>query len=83
MRLRKLTCALALLLAAVTVAAHPGHEHHVEGTIAKLQNGHFDVKGKDGGITSFMLVAGTEVTVGRNRAQPSDIGSSRRRGSSC
>ncbi len=73
MTIRKLTFALGLLVSAASLAAHPGHEYHVEGTISKLRSPHFDVKDKDGGITSFMIVPATEVTFGRDRALPSDI----------
>lgn len=61
------------LLVTVPLIAHPGHEYHVEGTISKLNSPHFDVKDKDGGITSFMIVPSTEVTLGRDRALPADI----------
>lgn len=73
MTIRKLAFALGLLVSAASLAAHPGHEYHVEGTISKLRSPHFDVKDKDGGITSFMIVPGTEVTLGGNRALPADI----------
>lgn len=73
MTIRKLAFVLGLLWSSASLAAHPGHEYHVEGTISKLRSPHFDVKDKDGGITSFMIVPATEVTIGRSRGVPSDI----------
>ena len=65
--------ALGLLVSAAMLAAHPGHEYHVEGTISKVRSPHFEVKDKDGGITSFMVVPATEVVLGGGRGLPSDI----------
>lgn len=73
LRMRTIAFGLALLVSGALLAAHPGHEYHVEGVIAKVQGPRFTVKDKDGGITSFMIVPGTEVSRDGSRGLPSDI----------
>ena len=72
-RMRKFAFAFALLVSGALLAAHPGHEYHVEGVISKVRSPHFEVKDKDGGITSFMIVPATEVSLSGSRGLPSDI----------
>ena len=60
------------LVTTVTVAAHPGHEHHAEGSITKVRGQIFEVEG-DGGKVTFALVPSTEVFVGQAKGAPSDL----------
>ena len=60
------------LVTTVTVAAHPGHEHHAEGSITKVRGQIFEVE-DDGGKVTFALVASTEVFIGKAKGAPSDI----------
>lgn len=64
---------LAVLLCSTLALAHPGHEYHVEGTVTKLRAPHFEVEARNGGPTSFLLVAGTEVFLNGSRATATEI----------
>ncbi|MCC7240823.1 MAG: DUF5666 domain-containing protein [Dehalococcoidia bacterium] len=61
-----------ILFLAVPASAHPGHEHHVEGVIAKVRGQVFDVEDSGGRLT-FAIVAATEVYMGTTKATPSSI----------
>ena len=63
----------ASLLSGALLAAHPGHEYHIEGTITKLRAPHFEVKDAKGNTESFMIVAGTEVSLNNSRATATEI----------
>lgn len=60
------------LVTTVRVAAHPGHEHHAEGSITKVRGQSFEVD-DDGAKTTFAVVASTEVFIGNAKGAPSDI----------
>lgn len=60
------------LVTTVRVAAHPGHEHHAEGSITKVRGQIFEVE-DDGGKVTFAVVASTEVFVGQAKGAPSDL----------
>jgi hypothetical protein len=60
------------LVTTVTVAAHPGHEHHAEGSVTKVRGQIFEMEDAGGKVT-FVLVASTEVFIGKIRGAPSDI----------
>ena len=51
---------VSLLLSGALLAAHPGHEYHVEGVVAKVRAPHFEVKDAKGNTESFMIVPGTD-----------------------
>ncbi len=55
------------------LAAHPGHEYHIEGTITKVRAPHFEVKDAKGNTESFMIVPGTEVSLNNSRATATEI----------
>ena len=63
----------SLLLSGALLAAHPGHEHHVEGVVAKVRAPHFEVKDAKGNTESFMIVPGTEVSLNNSRATATEI----------
>ena len=60
------------LVTTVTVAAHPGHEHHAEGSVTKVRGQIFEVE-DDGGKVTCALVASTEVFIGKAKGAPADI----------
>ena len=60
------------LVTTVTVAAHPGHEHHAEGSVTKVRGPIFEVE-DDGGKVTLALVASTDVFIGKARGSPSEI----------
>lgn len=63
----------ATLMSGALIAAHPGHEYHVEGTITKVRAPHFEVKDAKGHTESFMIVPGTEVSLNNSRATATEI----------
>ena len=63
----------SLLLSGALLAAHPGHEYHVEGVVNKVRAPHFEVKDAKGNTESFMIVPATEVSLNNSRATASEI----------
>jgi hypothetical protein len=68
-----LTLALLALALPGRVAAHPGHDHTVMGTVKAIQNGHLEVEAKDGKVSTFMLTATTKILRGKVKATAADI----------
>lgn len=63
----------AILMSGALIAAHPGHEYHIEGTITKMRAPHFEVKDAKGNTESFMIVPSTEVSLNNSRATATEI----------
>lgn len=63
----------SLLLSGALLAAHPGHEYHVEGVVNKVRAPHFEVKDAKGNTDSFMIVPSTEVSLNNSRATATEI----------
>ena len=63
----------AMLLPTMLLAAHPGHEYHIEGTVTKVRSPHFEVKDAKGNTEWFMIVPGTEVSLNNSRATATEI----------
>ena len=63
----------SILWSGELLAAHPGHEYHIEGTITKMRAPHFEVKDAKGNTESFMIVPGTEVSLNNSRATATEI----------
>lgn len=63
----------ATLMSGALIAAHPGHEYHIEGTITKMRAPHFEVKDAKGNTESFMIVPSTEVSLNNSRATATEI----------
>lgn len=61
------------MLSAALLAAHPGHEYHIEGTVTKLRAPHFEVRDAKGNTESFIIVPGTEVSLNNSRATATEI----------
>jgi hypothetical protein len=65
--------ALALVLAAVSTAAHPGHEHKVLGTVTMAASDHVMLEDTDGkGVTVF-ITADTKVLKDKETMKVEDI----------
>ena len=63
----------AILMSGALLAAHPGHEYHIEGTVTKMRAPHFEVKDAKGNTESFMIVPGTEISLNNSRATATEI----------
>ena len=75
-----LTLALLALALPGRVAAHPGHDHTVMGTVKAIQNGHLEVEAKDGKVSTFMLDGDDEDSAGQGEGDGRRYQSRRTRG---
>jgi hypothetical protein len=73
MRVASCVATLLVLALAGRVAAHPGHDHTVMGTVKAIENGHLEVEAKDGKVSTFMLTETTKILRGKVKATAADI----------
>jgi hypothetical protein len=67
MRFITMTVLLALTLVTVRVAAHPGHDHKVMGTIAAIDGDSVTIKTNDGKERTFQIVPATVFIRGKQK----------------
>ncbi len=58
---------LGLVAVPGLAVAHQGHTHKVLGTVASLDDPHFDIKGTDGKTVTIMIDASTVITRGKEK----------------
>jgi hypothetical protein len=68
-----LVALLQLMLLAVPLAAHEGHDHKVMGTVAAVQERQIDVKLADGKTSIVTLDANTKILRGKAPLKVTDI----------
>lgn len=65
--------AFLLLITALPVLAHEGHQHKVMGTVAAIDDVQIKIKGKDGNQVSIQLQLDTEYKKGDQPATLADV----------
>jgi hypothetical protein len=73
MRIRLVVLALASILGAGTLAAHPGHDHKMMGTIVSVDGKHLLIKTTDGHERTVALTEVTKILNGKKEGAASDL----------
>jgi hypothetical protein len=68
-----LSFAILALVAPISLAAHPGHDHKVMGVVNAIHENHLEVKDAKGKLTTHTLDATTKITRGKLKVAAADI----------